>query len=128
MIRGAHRRLSHFGFVVFIGWVAMMGTALAGTMTRTEALKIADGFIQHQWKASTANVRHGKDADGVEIHTPDRTSGHGVPLNDCWTPDSQNTGAGGNPVAVTKAIRDKLPKIRQELPPRSSSPRFTTGR
>lgn len=72
----------------------------AQSVTRAEALKIAETFIQHRWKASAKNVRHGKDSDGIEIHTPDRGSGRGSPPGECWVPDAENIGVaykwGGN--------------------------------
>lgn len=73
---------------------------LAQSVTRAESLKIAKAFIDHRWEASAKNVRHGKDSDGIEIHTPDRGSGHGTPPGDCWLPDAENIGVaykwGGN--------------------------------
>ncbi|HEX8490729.1 MAG TPA: hypothetical protein VF626_06915 [Chthoniobacterales bacterium] len=72
----------------------------AQSVTRAESLEIAESFIQHRWQSSTKNVRHGKDAKGVEVHTPDRNGGHGSPPGDCWLPDAENTGVaykwGGN--------------------------------
>ena len=64
----------------------------AQSVTRAESLKIAETFIQHRWHASAKNVRHGKDSDGIEIHTPDRTSGRGSPPSECWVPDAENIG------------------------------------
>lgn len=72
----------------------------AQVVTRGEALRIAESFIQHRWQASPKNVRHGKDADGVEVQTPDRDGGNCSPLTQCWVPDAENTGVaykwGGN--------------------------------
>jgi hypothetical protein len=81
------------------------------SITRGEAIKIAESFIHHRWQASPKNVRHGKDADGVEVHTPDRDSGHGSPLSECWVPDAENIGVaykwGGNnsPESFSAGIR-----------------------
>jgi hypothetical protein len=81
------------------------------SITRGEALRIAESFIHHRWQASSKNLRHGKDADGVEVHTPDRDSGHGSPLNECWVPDAENIGVaykwGGNnsPESFSAGIR-----------------------
>jgi len=79
---------------------AQVDVGLAQSVTRAESLKIAESFIQHRWQASAKNVRHGKDSDGIEIHTPDRPSGHGSPLSECWVPNADNTGVaykwGGN--------------------------------
>ncbi|MEY2562508.1 MAG: hypothetical protein QOH88_701 [Verrucomicrobiota bacterium] len=70
------------------------------SVTRAESLRIAESFIQHRWQASAKNVRHGKDRDGVEVHTPDRDGGYANPLSECWVPGTENTGVaykwGGN--------------------------------
>ncbi|HYJ03929.1 MAG TPA: hypothetical protein VEX43_02270 [Chthoniobacterales bacterium] len=81
------------------------------SVTRAESLKIAETFIQHRWHASAKNVRHGKDSDGIEIHTPDRGNGRGSPPSECWVPDAENIGVaykwGGNdgPKSFTAGIR-----------------------
>ncbi len=66
--------------------------AHADSLTRAEALQIAETYIQHRWTAAPQNLRHGKDSGGIEIHTPDRAGGHGDPAADCWAPDAKNTG------------------------------------
>jgi hypothetical protein len=92
--------------------VARPETGSAQTLTRSESLKIAESFIHHRWQASAKNVRHGKDAAGIEVHTPDRDGGHGNPLSDCWLPGRENTGVaykwGGNdsPKSFSAGIRD----------------------
>jgi hypothetical protein len=83
----------------------------AEPITRGEALRIAESYIQHRWQASPKNVRHGKDADGIEVHTPDRGSGHGNPPSECWLPEAENVGVaykwGGNdsPKSFSAGIR-----------------------
>jgi hypothetical protein len=83
----------------------------AQSVTRAESLKIAESFIQHRWQSSAKNVRHGKDAKGIEIHTPDRKGGHGSPPSECWVPDADNVGVaykwGGNdsPKSFSAGIR-----------------------
>ena len=72
--------------------LAVSSPARADTLTRAEALKIAETYIQHRWTAAPQNLRHGKDSAGIEIHTPDRPGGHGDPAGDCWLPGAQNTG------------------------------------
>jgi cell wall-associated NlpC family hydrolase len=87
------------------------GTAAGQGLTRAEALKIAETFVQHRWPASARNVRHGKDSDGVEIHTPDHAGGKGNPVEDCWRSDAENTGVaykwGGfdTPAAFNAGVR-----------------------
>jgi hypothetical protein len=55
-------------------------------------LKIGETYVKHRWTAVAKNLRHGKDSVGIEIHTPDRGSGHGNPATDCWVTDAENTG------------------------------------
>ena len=75
-------------------------TGYAQSVTRAEVLKIAESFVQHRWQASAKNVKHGKDGDGIEVHTPDCAGGQAYPANECWNPDAENVGVaykwGGN--------------------------------
>lgn len=72
----------------------------AQSITRAEALKIAESFIEHHWEATAKNVKHGKDSAGVDVQTPDRDGGQCNPQNQCWVLDAENTGVaykwGGN--------------------------------
>ncbi len=71
----------------------LLGPGLqAEPLTRQAALDVAQTFIQHRWTATPKNIRHGRDAGGVEIHTPDRETGRGDPAGDCWRLDQENTG------------------------------------
>ena len=86
-------------------------SAEAQQVTRAEALKTAESFIQHRWHASARNVLHGKDSKNIEVHTPDRAGGRGSPPSECWVPDAENIGVaykwGGNdsPKSFTAGIR-----------------------
>jgi hypothetical protein len=97
--------------VLVVALCASAEPGLAQSVTRAEALKIAETFIQHRWQSSVKNARHGKDAKGIEIHTPDRNGGHGSPPSECWVPDSENIGVaykwGGNdsPKSFSAGIR-----------------------
>ena len=71
---------------------ASAGFVRAESLTRADALKIAESYIGHRWSAAPQNLRHGKDHAGIEIHTPDRPGGHGDPAGDCWQPGAENTG------------------------------------
>ncbi|CAN5357652.1 hypothetical protein BH09VER1_BH09VER1_28970 [soil metagenome] len=62
------------------------------SVTRDEVIKVAQGYVNHEWKASPENVRHGKDAEGVNIQTPDLAGGSGFPVEACWTVGQKNTG------------------------------------
>ena len=101
----------HSLIVFVVALCACAEQSLAQSVTRAESLKIAESFINHRWRASAKNVRHGKDADGIEVHTPDRNGGHGSPRGDCWVPDAENIGVaykwGGNdgPKSFSAGIR-----------------------
>ena len=64
----------------------------AQSVSRLEALQIAESFVQHHWQASSKNRRHGQDSRGIEVHTPDREGRRGTPLADCWTAGADNVG------------------------------------
>ena len=72
----------------------------AQSVSRRESLEIAESFIQHRWQSSPGNAFHGKDRDGIEVHTPDRDGGHGRPVSQCWLVGAENIGVaykwGGN--------------------------------
>ncbi len=97
--------------VLVVALAARSDLASAQSLARAESLRIAESFIQHRWQASARNVRHGKDTDGIEIHTPDRDGGHGSPLSECWLPNAENIGVaykwGGNdsPKSFSAGIR-----------------------
>ncbi|MEY2542189.1 MAG: hypothetical protein QOI22_1791 [Verrucomicrobiota bacterium] len=67
-------------------------SALAQSITRTESLRIAESFIHHRWESSVKNQFHGRDANGIEVNTPDRDSGRGSPSQDCWRVNAENIG------------------------------------
>ena len=96
---------------VLVALVSSAGLGMAQSLTRAESLKIAESFIQHRWQSTAKNVRHGKDSDGIEVHTPDRDGGHGHPLSECWIPNAENIGVaykwGGNdsPRSFSAGIR-----------------------
>lgn len=54
------------------------------SVSRAEVLKVAESYVNHPWTAQAGNVRHGRDSDGVEIHTPDQAGGAGFPTGACW--------------------------------------------
>ena len=91
--------------------IAFAPVAFCQTITRAEALRIAESYVQHHWEASARNVLHGKDKKGVEVHTPDREGGHGNPLDECWRINEENIGVaykwGGDdtPASFSAGIR-----------------------
>jgi hypothetical protein len=74
-----------------IAFISLTASTFAD-ITRAEALKIAERFVNHRWTAEERHVRHGKDSAGIEIHTPDKVGGHANPTSDAWTADRENTG------------------------------------
>ncbi len=92
-------------------WWLVLASAQAGAVTRSEALQIAESYVGHRWTASARNVRHGKDAAGIVVMTPDRATGRGNPAADCWLVGAENTGVaykwGGydTPVSFAAGVR-----------------------
>ncbi len=79
-------------FALLVLCAVLPWPAFADSLTRGEALRIAESYVLHRWSASAKNLRHGKDRAGIEIHTPDRAGGHGNPGADCWVVDAENAG------------------------------------
>lgn len=72
--------------------IALSASTNAQAVTRAEALRIAESYIQHRWESSSANVLHGKDREGIEVHTPDRDGGRCGPRAACWLVNAENIG------------------------------------
>ena len=41
------------------------------SVTRSECITIAESYLTHHWSPTKANVRHGNDARGIRVDTPD---------------------------------------------------------
>lgn len=64
----------------------------SGSVSRIDAIKIAYTYSQITWKADERNVRHGKDPNGILVHTPDtELSKHGF-SNGWWEPNTMAKG------------------------------------
>ena len=64
----------------------------SGSVTREEAITIARTYQQLQWTPTLSNLKHGKDPDGILVHTPDADlikHGH---RNGWWKPGEVMTG------------------------------------
>ncbi len=68
--------MKRFLFTTFL--ISLLGGALASAaaLTRAEALAIAASYADYRWQPTAQNVRHGPDADGVVVHTPDQSTGN----------------------------------------------------
>ncbi len=53
-------------------------------------MAVARSYAEHRWQASAQNVRHGPDAGGVVVQTPDEPSGQAHPNR--WRPGQENIG------------------------------------
>lgn len=78
--------------MVLFSCLALVAPLQAQGVSRSEALQIAESYIQHHWQSSSKNRFHGKDANGIEVHTPDRDGGRGGPLENCWRVGAENIG------------------------------------
>lgn len=90
-VSGRRRGIRHSSFWLLL-CLSLVLPANAQSISRAEALKVAESFIQHRWQSSSRNLLHGKDASGIEVHTPDRDGGRGTPLPECWRVDAANLG------------------------------------
>ncbi len=43
----------------------------AASVTRAEALRIAESYRTHRWRATDSSAFHGDDSDGIRVDTPD---------------------------------------------------------
>jgi hypothetical protein len=63
-----------------------------GTVTRAEAIEIADAYALHRWTPAAANAFHGNDASGIRVDTPDAGYKPGTDFPGWWRPGMVNTG------------------------------------
>ena len=59
----------------------------SGTVTREQAISIARTYQQLQWTPTERNLLHGKDADGILVHTPDESLTKHGHRNGWWQPN-----------------------------------------
>ena len=90
--RSQRRRVIRASSLCLAIYVVAAFSAAAESVSRVEALRIAESYIQYRWQSSSKNLFHGKDGDGIEVHTPDREGGRGSPLTECWRVNAENTG------------------------------------
>ena len=106
-------------FVVCVCFTALAQLAPGQTVTRAEALRIGESYIQHRWQASARNLLHGKDRNGIEVHTPDRDGGRGTPLDECWRVKEENVGVaykwGGDDTPATFSLGIKSGKVAGDV-------------
>ncbi|MGJ8634199.1 MAG: hypothetical protein ACSHX7_09795 [Luteolibacter sp.] len=63
-----------------------------GSVSRTEVISIAYTYTQVVWEAEDRHVKHGKDRDGVVVHTPDLTLNQLGFANGWWEPGKEMKG------------------------------------
>lgn len=106
------RKRTRSAILFLVALIAVRAPFIAAqTVPRAEALEIGRSFIEHRWQASAKNVKHGKDAAGVDVQTPDRNGRQCNPPGECWVPDAENIGVaykwGGNdtPKSFSAGVR-----------------------
>jgi hypothetical protein len=57
----------------------------AASVERSEIVAIARAYHEIQWTPSKANALHGRDANGILVHTPDTSLGKHGHRNGWWT-------------------------------------------
>ncbi len=63
----------------------------ADPLTRAEAIQIARAYHDFRWESTGKNALHGKDADGVDVQTPNNAPG-ADPDPQLWNVGETNTG------------------------------------
>jgi hypothetical protein len=61
-------------------------------VTPSESLAIAQAYTQHGWKPFARNILHGKDSDGILVHTPDISHQTPPERRGWWIPGELNRG------------------------------------
>lgn len=61
-------------------------------VTRAEVMAIADRYASHEWVGTRANVRHGPDAQGIRIDTPDISFQKVGSMPGFWIPGEKTEG------------------------------------
>lgn len=108
---GSLRAVAFRFFVPLLIAICGIAPLRAQSLTRAEALQVAENYIHHQWHSSAKNLHHGADSSGVQVNTPDRPGGHGYPSEACWEVGAGNSGVaykwGGfdTPESFDKGVR-----------------------
>ncbi len=59
--------------------VAVVETSVFSSVTRSQCMNLAEAYKTHRWTPTAYNIRHGNDARGIRVDTPDATyKGAGV--------------------------------------------------
>jgi cell wall-associated NlpC family hydrolase len=74
--------------IALLACFAATAQADVATPTRAEVMEIAASFADYRWEPTVKNVRHGRDAAGIDVQTPDRSTGN----SDLWQPGEQSVG------------------------------------
>jgi len=61
----------------------------APTVTRQEALQIAESYRSHQWRPDESNIKHGLDKNGILVNTPDTSMDLKVAARPGWWKPNQ---------------------------------------
>jgi hypothetical protein len=61
-------------------------------VTPKEAMAIAQRLSTHPWRPFAGNILHGRDANGIVVHTPDIGHQPGQPRKGWWVPGLVNEG------------------------------------
>lgn len=72
-------------------WLAACATP-PSSLTPEECLAIAESYRTHRWKAEARHVRHGRDAQGIRVDTPDISYRPSKGLGGWWRPGEINEG------------------------------------
>lgn len=67
-------------------------SCIPGGVTRSQAIATAHAYSEIRWKPEARHIRHGRDADGIQVDTPDTSlAKHGF-SNGWWKPGEEAKG------------------------------------
>jgi cell wall-associated NlpC family hydrolase len=78
--------------LLLAGCTALPRAGAPSRITRSECIAIAERYRSHRWLPSAANVRHGVDAAGIRVDTPDVSYQKPGAVPGWWRVGEWNTG------------------------------------
>ena len=94
MNRPSPRRLLSLALGLLLSTLPIHPASAAphASVTRREAVAIAESYRMFAWTPTTQNIFHGKDRDGVRVDTPDATFRRPGSRPGWWAPGGRNIG------------------------------------
>ena len=78
--------------LLFAGCTSLPQAGGVSRVTRAECIAIAESYRSHRWLPAEGNVRHGVDAAGIRVDTPDISYQKPGAVPGWWRAGAWNTG------------------------------------